>query len=64
MKKLEYRCSRCLIIEERWATISVEKFNSVPCPKCGGLALRIPWSESKDKVFEDIQKNIGLNNFH
>jgi len=59
MKKLEYRCNRCLIIEETWVTNSAKQFNSVPCHKCGGLAIRIPWSKSKDRVFEDFQKIAG-----
>ena len=62
MKKLEYRCSRCLIIEERWAFNSNEQLQSVPCHKCGGLALKIPWSKSKDRVFEDLTKH--RDNFH
>jgi hypothetical protein len=56
MKRIEYRCNRCLIIEERWAANSEKQLNSVPCHKCGGLALRIPWSESKDRIFEDFSK--------
>ena len=57
MKKYEYRCNRCLIVEERWLSYSINPSNSVPCHKCGGLALRLPWSESKDKVFNDFAKN-------
>jgi len=62
MKKLEYRCNRCLIIEERWAFNTNEQFNSVPCHICGGLALKIPWSKSKDRIFEDFDKY--RDNFH
>ena len=56
MKKLEYRCGRCLIIEEKWATNSKKPSITVPCHKCGGLAIRIPWSKAKDGVFEDLQE--------
>lgn len=55
MKKFEYRCSRCLIIEERWTTNSENHIISVPCHKCGGLALRIPWSKWQNRDFEDFQ---------
>ena len=57
MKKYEYRCNRCLIIEEKWVLYSNNQPSlSVPCHKCGGLALRLPWSKSKEYVFEDFQK--------
>ena len=56
MDKYEYRCNRCLIIEEKWILFSDKPSNSVPCHKCGGLALRIPWSKSKESVFDDFQK--------
>jgi len=54
MKKCEYRCNRCFIIEERWIHSSQRAFNSVPCHKCGGLALRLPWSKFKENIFEDF----------
>ena len=56
MNKIEYRCNRCLVIEERWIVNSNRPFNSIPCYKCGGLALKLPWSKSKDAVFEDCTK--------
>ena len=42
MNKIEYRCNRCLVIEERWLLKSNKPSNSIPCYKCGGLALRLP----------------------
>jgi DNA-directed RNA polymerase subunit RPC12/RpoP len=54
MNKYEYRCNRCLVIEERWLIKSDKPSNSIPCHKCGGLALRLPWSQSKRDVFEDF----------
>jgi len=56
MSKYEYRCSRCLIIEERWLSNSKKPTNSIPCPKCGGLTIRLPWSRVIDKVFDDFEK--------
>jgi 3-methyladenine DNA glycosylase AlkC len=56
MNKIEYRCNRCLVIEERWLLKSNKSFNSIPCHKCEGLALRLPWSKSIDKVFDDFEK--------
>ena len=56
MNKIEYRCNRCLEIEERWLHKSNKSSNSIPCHKCGGLALRLPWSKSIDKVFDDFEK--------
>ena len=56
MNKYEYRCNRCLVIEERWLLNSNKPSNSIPCHKCGGLALRLPWSKSKEDVFEDFTK--------
>ncbi|UCD81905.1 MAG: hypothetical protein JSW26_10900 [Desulfobacterales bacterium] len=53
MNKYEYRCNRCLIIEEKYYYSSKDPSISVPCQKCGGLALRIPWSESIDYIFEE-----------
>jgi NMD protein affecting ribosome stability and mRNA decay len=61
MKKYEYRCDRCLIIEEKWILHSDKPFNSVLCHKCGGLALRLPWPKSQKDVSEDFQKK--QNNF-
>ena len=57
MKKFEYRSNRCLIIEEKWYLNSNSASISVPCQKCGGLALRIPWSKSQEFIYEDIKEN-------
>ena len=56
MKKIEYRCNRCLRIEEKWFPKSQKPTNSVPCHKCGGLAIRLPLEKWKHKVFEDFEK--------
>ena len=64
MNKYEYRCNRCLVIEERWLVHSDKPSNSIPCHKCGGLALRLPWSKSKRNVFEGFKKqrhNFGMS---
>ena len=56
MKKCEYRCNRCLIIEERWYLRFEEPLNSIPCHKCDGLADRLPWQKRKAHIFEDYKK--------
>lgn len=53
MKKLEYRCDRCLIIEEKWYLSSHDPTNRVLCHLCGGPALRIPLSESNESILEN-----------
>jgi rRNA maturation endonuclease Nob1 len=62
MKKYEYRCNRCLVIEEKWYLNSNKPSTSVPCQRCGGLALRIPWSKSQEFIFEDSQKSLDSFN--
>lgn len=59
MTKYEYRCNRCLIIQEKWYSKTYDPSVSVPCQKCGGLALRIPWSQSNEFSVEDFEKNLG-----
>ena len=41
MKKIEYRCNRCLIIKERWIPNTQRPTPCTPCHKCGGLAALI-----------------------
>jgi len=59
MTKHEYRCNRCLIIEEKWYSNAYDSSISIACQKCGGLAFRIPWSKSKEINREDSEKNLG-----
>ena len=56
MEKIEYRCGRCLIIEERWFLKFQKPTNSAPCSRCGGLAIRLPLEKWKHKVFVDFEK--------
>jgi hypothetical protein len=52
------------MIEERWLINSNKPSNSIPCDKCGGLALRLPWSKSKRAVFEDfIEQRDSLSKY-
>jgi len=53
MTKYEYKCKRCLIIEEKWSLNSNMPSDTVPCHKCGGSALRIPWSKTYESSIED-----------
>jgi hypothetical protein len=65
LKKHEYRCNRCLIIENRLLSEGIKPLCSVACSKCGGLAIRLPVSESIDKLFEEIgQTPIDQINFN
>ena len=59
MNKYEYRCDRCLIIQEQWLHNSKIPFNNVPCYECGGLSIRIPLVKSKEDVFEVQSKRTG-----
>ena len=58
MKKYEYRCERCMIIEERWVLHSDKPSNRVLCHKCNGLASRLSWQKSQEDVLEDFQKRL------
>jgi len=42
MNRYQYRCNRCLIIEDEWVHNGNLPSNSVPCHKCGGVANRLP----------------------
>ncbi len=57
MQKYEYRCQRCMIIEERWILNKSMHTESVPCRKCGGEAEKII-SGSNFKV-NDYNQNDG-----
>jgi hypothetical protein len=57
LKKHEYRCNRCMVIENRMLADGLRPLCSVTCTKCGGLAIRLPVSESIDKLFEEIGQN-------
>jgi hypothetical protein len=57
MKKYEYRCNRCMIIEDRLLHGGVEPLCSVACSKCGGLAIRLPVSGSIECVFFRYREN-------
>ena len=57
MKKHEYRCNRCLIIENKWISEGLKPLCSVACSKCGGLAIKLPVSESIDNLFKEIVQN-------
>ncbi len=52
MQKHQYRCNRCLIIEERALWAGMSPLSSVPCSRCGGLAIRLPANESIAHLFE------------
>lgn len=62
MVKYEYRCNRCLIIEEKWYSQSYDPSIDIPCHKCGGLALRIPWSKTNELIPEDSEENLDNYN--
>jgi hypothetical protein len=55
MKIYQYRCNRCMILEERLLSGGQGPLCTVPCPKCGGLAIRLPTSASMEKIFEEVE---------
>ena len=52
MKKYEYRCEKCMTIEERWTFGTVKPSNFIFCFKCGNEALRYPPSKSQENVYK------------
>jgi len=45
-----------LVIEERWYLRFEKPLDSIPCHKCDGLAVRLPWEKWKEQAFEDYKK--------
>ena len=58
MKKCEYRCDECMIIEERWILGTGKPSNYIFCQKCGSEALRHPWPKSQEDVSKDSKKRL------
>jgi hypothetical protein len=53
VKKHQYRCNRCLTIEDRVLREELAPLCSVPCSRCGGLAIKLPVAESVAALFAD-----------
>ena len=51
MKKYEYRCEKCMIIEKRLVHSNGKPLNFIYCFKCGGEALRFPRPKSHENVY-------------
>jgi hypothetical protein len=51
VKKHQYRCNRCLIIEDRVLREELTPLCSVPCSRCGGLAIKLPAGEAVAALF-------------
>jgi len=41
MKKVEYRCYRCMIVDPKWLLNNVKSADYSTCSKCGGESKRI-----------------------
>ena len=41
MKKVDYRCYRCMIVESKWLLNNVKSADYTTCSKCGGESKRI-----------------------
>jgi len=41
MRKAEYRCYRCMIVESKWLLNNTKSPDTIICSKCGGEAKRI-----------------------
>ena len=62
MKKYEYRCDRCMTIEERWILYADKPPDSIFCHKCDGVALMHSRPKSKEKVYEKkIKRNSKIS---
>ena len=57
MKKYEYRCDKCMIIEERWILGTAKPSNYIFCYKCGSEALRHPCPKSQENILKKIERN-------
>jgi hypothetical protein len=54
MQKAQYRCNRCLILEERTLFNDSAPLCAVPCPKCEGMAVLLPASSSMENILRDL----------
>jgi hypothetical protein len=41
MKRVEYRCYRCMIVESKWLMNNVKSADYITCSKCDGESKRI-----------------------
>ena len=41
MKKVDYRCYRCMIVESKWLFNNAKLTDYTTCSKCGGESKRI-----------------------
>jgi len=48
MKRVEYRCDRCMIVESKWLRDSVRATEYIACFKCGRESKRI----STESIFQ------------
>lgn len=63
MKSHQYRCNKCLVLLERQLTEGVEALCTFPCPRCGGLAIKMPTSKSMSKIFAELERMNKEHNF-
>jgi hypothetical protein len=54
MERYQYRCNKCLMLEERLFEEEKLPLCVIPCSRCGGLAIRVPASESMSKIFSEL----------
>ena len=52
MKKYEYRCEKCMTIEERYTFGSDKPLNFIFCFKCGSEALRYPQPKLRENAYK------------
>jgi len=53
MKKVDYRCYRCMIVESKWLLNNVKSADYTTCSKCGGESKRIS-TESVSSKFNAV----------
>ena len=57
MKKVEYRCYQCMIVESKWLVNNVKSADYSTCTKCGGESKRIS-SESISSKYSDASHEL------
>ena len=53
MKKVDYRCYRCMIVESKWLLNNAKSVDYTTCSKCGGESKRIS-QESVSSKFSSV----------
>jgi hypothetical protein len=58
MRKVEYRCNHCMIVESKWLLNTDSSTECITCRKCGLESKKIGTedvSQSNNLVFDDLE---------